>query len=69
MFGPLVNPLLGSGALPTGGKRGPFLPEPSVIPPSPRPPVRPPEPGCGTLPVTPVPSLPSVKKAQRVSKK
>lgn len=51
------------------GKKRPFLPEPPVIPPSPRPPVRPPEPGCSTLPVTPAPAVPSVKKAQRVSKK
>jgi len=69
MFGPIINSILGSGTLPTAGKKGPFLPEPPVIPPSPRPPVRPPEPGCSTLPVTPAPAVPSVKKAQRVSRK
>lgn len=38
-----------------------FLPEPPVIPPSPRPPVRPPAPACGTLPVTPTPTVKSLK--------
>jgi hypothetical protein len=69
MFGSLINPILGSGSVPGGSKKGTFLPEPPVTPPSPRPPVRPPEPGCSTLPVTPAPEVPSVKKAQRVSKR
>jgi hypothetical protein len=69
MFGSNFGSLPGFGLSQPAGKKIPFLPEPPVIPPSPRPPVRPPEPGCSTLPVTPTPAVPSVKKAQRVSKK
>lgn len=52
----------------TPAPHGGFLPRPSVVPPSPKPPVRPPEPGCSTLPVTRVPELPSLSQVLGVPK-
>jgi hypothetical protein len=53
---------------PRPAPHGAFLPDPPVVPPSPRPPVRPPDPGCSTLPVTRVPELPSLSQVLGVPK-
>lgn len=60
MFDPLIRSLGSVEKLTRKAKS--FLPEPPVVPPSPKPPVRPPDFPCGTLPVTPAADLASVVK-------
>lgn len=60
MFDPLTRSLASLEKLARTKKA--LLPEPPVVPPSPKPPVRPPDFPCSTLPVTPVSDLASVLK-------